>query len=241
MLVGRGAVHAGDGLQQGVIGEFAIEIHHLADRGIKAGEEHVCHDQQRERVLAHRFQEVFDRGFVIGGIGPFSVNIFIIVLSRDDHGGFRCAWDLIQFLLVKHSRSSAARHQDPLEAVGQDCAAEVIHQIEPHPFQALGCLKNGPFGAVCALDLCLLLWRFIGEIAIEEGIEGITGDLGFGFAAFVEDLHGGAIDHGLLDGVGVDVGAELVGGGFLLYLHQRCASEGDLGGIGQGGVDGSAE
>ena len=42
----RHAVHAGDGLQQVVLPQPLVDVHHLLDRGVEAGEQHVAHDQE---------------------------------------------------------------------------------------------------------------------------------------------------------------------------------------------------
>ena len=44
-LVRLGAIHPGDCLQQGVVGEFAVQVHDLTDGGIKPSQEHVFDDQ----------------------------------------------------------------------------------------------------------------------------------------------------------------------------------------------------
>ena len=44
-LVRFGPIHPGDCLQQGVVGEFAVQVHDLTDGGIKPSQEHVFDDQ----------------------------------------------------------------------------------------------------------------------------------------------------------------------------------------------------
>ena len=51
LLVPVRAVHAGDGLQQGVLLERRVEIHDLLDRRVEAGEQHVAHDQHGQRIV----------------------------------------------------------------------------------------------------------------------------------------------------------------------------------------------
>ena len=44
-LVRLGPIHPCDCLQQGVVGEFAVQVHDLTDGGIKPRQEHVFDDQ----------------------------------------------------------------------------------------------------------------------------------------------------------------------------------------------------
>ena len=113
------------------------------------------------------------------------------------------------------------------------------YQIQADPFNALRCFQDCLFGAVLLLDRCLFLWGLVLEIAIKQCIQRIACDLGGCFPTFVEDLAGGTIGDCLLNRVSVYVPTELLGG--LLSGDQWSAREGNLGGIGQSGVDGSTK
>ena len=41
-----GSVGPGDGLQQGVVAKRFVEVHHLLDRSIESGQEHIAHDEE---------------------------------------------------------------------------------------------------------------------------------------------------------------------------------------------------
>ena len=51
LVVAVRAVDAGDGLQQRMLLERRIEIHHLFRRRVEAGQQHVAHHQDGERVI----------------------------------------------------------------------------------------------------------------------------------------------------------------------------------------------
>ena len=51
-LVAENAVHAGDGLHEAVAAHRLVGIHRVQARGVEAGQPHVAHDDDAERVFA---------------------------------------------------------------------------------------------------------------------------------------------------------------------------------------------
>ena len=79
------AVHAGDGLEQRVLLERRVEIHDLLDRHVEAGEQHVAHDQDGQRVVP--VLEPFDEPVLLFlAQMPARQPLLVVVARRHDDG-----------------------------------------------------------------------------------------------------------------------------------------------------------
>ena len=88
LLVPEGAVHAGDGLQQPMLLQRLIEIHDLLDRRVETGQQHVAHDQDRERI-APVLEPVDHPLLFVPGQMPLREPLLVIVARRHDDGRLR--------------------------------------------------------------------------------------------------------------------------------------------------------
>lgn len=70
------AVHARNRLEQRVLTKRSVEIHDLLDRSVEASQEHVAHDEDRERIT--RFAEARDEFLSLVLRGVMANEAFVI-------------------------------------------------------------------------------------------------------------------------------------------------------------------
>ena len=206
LLVPVRPVHAGDGLEQGVLLERRIEVHHLLDRRVEAGEQHVAHHQDGERVGV--VLEPFDKPvlLVLAQV-PARQPRLVVVARRHDHGRLGSVQP-VQRLLVGDGGVAARCDHLGLESVGGDESREVVDKVQADRLDAARSAGDGLLGGEALLDDGAFVLGAVGEDAVEDLIDGLPDDLQLREPALVEDGHRRSVPDGLLDGVGVDVGAE---------------------------------
>ena len=171
----------------------------------------------------------------------------------------------VQRFLVGDGGVAARRDHLGLESVGGDEPREVVDEVQADRLDASRGAGDGLLGGETLLDDCAFVLGAVGEDAVEDLVDGLSDDVEFREPALVEDGHRRPVLDGLLDGVGVDVGAEgaqrapvlLVDGGAgeaeEAGVGQRLAQvrgeapvlravglvhhDEDVGGLGQRGVD----
>ena len=127
----------------------------------------------------------------------------------------------------------AARRDDlGLEPVRGDEPREVIDEVEADRLDAARRAGHGLLGGEPLPDGGALVLAAVGEDAVEDLVEGLPDDLQLGQPALVEDGHRRLVAHRLLDGVGVDVGAERAQGAAVLLVDGG-AGEAEEAGVGQ--------
>ena len=96
LFAAAGPVDAGDGLKQIMSHHLVIKIHDLLDRRIESGDEHVVHDQNRERIGFLRAisrqppLESLDVLLLLVLVGPVPPRFGIIVVTGDYDGHVEC-------------------------------------------------------------------------------------------------------------------------------------------------------
>ena len=252
---GRGAVDAGDGLQQFGLFHAPVQVQHLLDGRVEAGEQHRLDDEERGRF--GRVLEVADRLLLVVQVGPGLPRLGVVLRWRDDRDKVRAGlgtWSMTSggsffgFLAdefvagfeeggaVADGGGSAVRGDLGLETVGQD-GLDVVpeHVLRLGGDQFLG-LHHVALGRVPLLDLLHLRWRVVGEHVLEDlvhvppvahrALDGAPG---------VVDRHDRLVPFGVGEPVDVDVGAEDPGGALLLPHEDGGAGEADPRGVRQRG------
>ena len=216
LLVTEGAVYAGDGLQQGVLLEGRVEVHHLLDRRVEAGEQHVADHQHGQPVVA--ILEPLD-GLVLLVLAeaPAGQPRLVVVARRHDEGRLG-AVQTVQRLLEGNRGVAARRHHLGLEPVRGDELREVLDEVEADHLDAARGASNRLLGREPLPDGGALVRGAIGEDVVEDLVDGLPDDLQLGEPALVEDRHRRLVPHRLLDGVSVDVGAERLQGAAVLRV-----------------------
>ena len=120
-----------------------------------------------------------------------------------------------------------------LESVGGDEAREVVDEVQADRLDAARGGGDRLFGGETLPDGGPLILAAIGEDAVEDLIEGLPDDLKLRQPALVEDRHRRAVLDRLLDGVGVDIGAEGAQRASVLPVYGG-AGEAEEAGVGQG-------
>ena len=226
------AVHPGDGLQQGVLLERGVKIHDLLDRRVESGQQHVAHHQHGQRVVA--VLEPFDDPYPAPPCCRCqrAKPLLVVVARRHDERRLRPVQP-VQRLLVADRGVAAGRHHLGLEAVRGDKLVEVFDEIQADRLDAAGSAGDFLLGGEPSLDDRPLVFAAVGEDAVEDLVDGLPDDLQIRQPALVKDRHRRLVPDRLLDGVGVDVGAEGPQGAAVL-LVDRGAGEAKEAGVGQG-------
>ena len=198
------AVHAGDGLQQGVLLEGRVEIHDLLDRRVEPGEQHVAHDQHGQGIVT--VLEPFDEPvLLLLAQVPARQPLLVVVTRRHDQRRLRPVQQ-VQRLLVADRGVAAGGHHLGLEAVRGDELVEVLEEIQADRLDAARGVGDLLLGGEASLDDGPLLFAAVGEDAVEDLVDGLPDDLQLREPALVEDRHRRLVPDGLLYGIGVDVG-----------------------------------
>ena len=199
-------VHAGDGLEQRVLLERRVEVHHLLDWRVEAGEQHVAHHQDGQRVGV--VLEPFDEPvLLVLAQMPASQPCLVVVAGRHDHGRLGSVQP-VQRLLVGDRGVAARRDHLGLESVGGDELREVVDEVQADRLDAARGAGDRLLGGEALLDDGAFALGAFGEDAVEDLVDGLPDDLQLREPALVEDGHRRPVLDRLLDGVGVEVGAE---------------------------------
>ena len=156
----------------------------------------------------------------------------VVVARRHDEGRLG-AVQPVQRLLVGDRGVPARRDHLGLEPVRRNEPREVVDEVEADRLDAARGAGDGLLGREPLLDGGAFVLGAVGEDAVEDLVEGLPDDLQLGEPALVEDRHRRPVPHRLLDGVGVDVGAERPQGA-AVRLVDGGAGEAEEAGVGQG-------
>jgi hypothetical protein len=214
-LVAEDAVHAGDGLHQAAPAHGLVDVHRVQAGGVEAGEPHVAHDDQPERVLGlpEPVGERLPAGLVpdvelpvrpvVGGARHHDLHralaVVVVVPPRAEGGDLAVQLDADAPAHAHHHRLAVHRGQPVLEMVHQVARDELEPAPGSHHRLELRPLRLEP---LLALDL-LAFGRLL-ELGVDPGPLGLL-QLELREAALVVDGHGGAIDDRALDVVDGDV------------------------------------
>ena len=186
--------------------ERRVEIHDLLDRHVEAGEQHVAHDQDGQRVVP--VLEPFDEPvLLLLAQMPARQPLLVVVARRHDDGRLGTVQPIQRFLVGDRGVAARGDHLG-LEAVRRDEAGEVIDEVQADRLDAARRAGDRLLGGEAPLDGGPLVVGAAGEDAVEDLIDGLPDDLQLREPALVEDRHRRPVLDRLLDGVGVDVRAE---------------------------------
>jgi hypothetical protein len=107
------AVHARDGLQQVVSDDHFVQVHHLLDGCVEAGEQHVVHDHDADLaghplVLGIEGQlEALDRARVATAVGV-CLDVRQVVVAAGDHYG-KCSRTILRSVAKASCRKGQHR------------------------------------------------------------------------------------------------------------------------------------
>ena len=243
-LVLEHAVYAGNGLHQVVALHGLVHIHGVTAGRIEAGQPHIPHDHQPERVVdvLEALLEPFlgllvvdvrlQQGPVRGGAGHHNLDgafLRIVVVP------FRAQGDN---LVIQVNRNLPAHgHNHGLAVYGAGAGFKVVHQVFRHLLQARAgadqLLQPAPLalGFLAAANVFVVFNHFLHLIG--QLLDLFAVDVQLGQAGFVEDGHGRAVVHRILDVVDGHVIAEH-GPGVFVFALDGGAGKADERGIGQG-------
>ena len=202
LFVLRHPVDAGDGLQQVVLAQPLVEIHHLLHRRVETGQQHVADDQEGNtgQILV-RVVEVEGLAEVLDGVPAFRLlarlgdrRQFIGGVGRDHHRSLEkgdatdqlCVGLRLETLLVEAFGERAAdrllvaeRGQLGvadylrLEAVGEDVVDVVVDQVAGNRRNALLGFEDVAAGAVLLADRRQLVLAALTKQVLELGVEAV--------------------------------------------------------------------
>ena len=229
----RYPVGAGDGLQQAVLLERAIQVHHRFVRRVEPSQQLVADDEDAQRVGAveeaghHALlalailgqpdqigtdashPRIFARLGVLLAAGVHArtaaFGLGLGVLGSNALGDQGLRDDAIQGPLVQDHGLTVDGDQLRLEAVRLAVRLEMRPGVQGNQLDA-----TWMFGQFCDGDATLLdgvdgRWRLIGEPLVELDVQLGWIDLPLGLAPGVADRHGGPVTHGVVDAVAVEV------------------------------------
>jgi hypothetical protein len=90
--------------------ERRVEVHDLLDGRVEAGEEHVAHDQDRERVARLAGTARCSSFRCSSEVWCRESRVVVLVRARDDDGRLRGV-ELVERLLVEHGRPRGSRRR----------------------------------------------------------------------------------------------------------------------------------
>ncbi len=242
-LVLEHPVDPGDGLHQVVATHGLVDIHRVQTGRIEAGQPHVAHDDQLERVgrvLVAPLQALLDL---------FGVDVRLehrLVRGRAGHDDFDGAFvgvGVVPFRpqgdeSVVEMDANLAAHADDhgLTVQGGKAVFEVFDDVGGHLLNPGRCanefFQRGPAAQLAGLAgvVLIVLGQLVDVIIKPGGV--LLREFELRQARLVIDGHRGAVLDRLLDVVDVDVVAEHGAGVAVLQRHGG-AGEGDEGGVGQ--------
>ena len=143
-----------DGLKEVVRHRPFVQVEHLLDRGVEAGEKHVLHAQDRQAaslrpglVLEHLL-EVRDMGLLPGLVGPPGEHGLVVVVARDHCGNGKLAENAQVLVSLNKERvvSSCFSSSSPLAPEGRIECLQLLDQFLALFLQGPLVENGGPAG-----------------------------------------------------------------------------------------------
>ena len=235
VLVGAHPVDPGNGLQQVVLFQFFVDVHHLFNGGVETGEQHVADNQKGNAgqilvriVKGKGLAEVVHRIPAAGLPASLGEGSRLVGRLRgNNHHGLE-KLDLADQLLVRFGADPLPLDPFPqgrtdgravadgrqlrvadhlcLEPIRQDVVDVVIDQIPGNGRNPLLRLQDVAGCAVFLLDRQDLFFAAFLEQVLELGVKAVfVADSGVGGAALVENLQGGTVMDGIHQLVHINV------------------------------------
>ena len=160
LLLAAGAVGAADGLQEVMVLHRLVEIHHLQDGRIEAGEQFAGDDDEFQRVsgIAEAVEQFFFCVFVAS-------MLFVLAAAgvHDYSAGLR-ADQFVHHLLVEHAAFTVENHHLRLKTVGLHLGLVVRHHVLHHGADALRVFhQHGHLGGALGEVIAVLLGEIAGD------------------------------------------------------------------------------
>ncbi len=199
--------------------ERAVKIHHLLNRSVKTGDQHIAHNQYGKGIVPV-FKPVDQSLLFLSREMMLCQPFRIIVTSRHNERRFRSA-EPVKGFLVGHRRIPVYGDNLRLEAVRIDVFSKMFDNVEAYPFDPPGRSGNGLKSCVFILDTLPLFRRVILEDSFKNGIEGLSLHPEIRETTFVKDRHRRPVSNNQLIRVGVYVGSEALNRTSVLFVDRR--------------------
>ena len=242
LLVLEHPVDAGDGLHQVMTFHRFIHVHGVDAGGVKAGEPHVAHDHQLQRVgrvLETLFQPFLDlgavdvgaqQGLVAGAAGHDDLDRPLLRVWTVPLGA-----QFDDFVVQMHADFAAHGHGHRLAVLRLVARLEMRHQVGGHVLhaglRADELFQRGPLRLQPGLGAFLFVFGQLVHLVVDLGQFAVL-EFELGQAAFVVNGNGGAVFARLLHVVNMDVVAKHRAGVAVGAAHRR-AGKGHKRGMGQ--------